>query len=91
MSDETDNKSQVNLERNGNVGEEVNGNPIGTSSATTETATADTNGKLDGKTKKDWVKFDDDDNKNKIQVKSPLRVCVCSMLILIQGQIMGNG
>lgn len=63
MSDEIDNKSQVNLERNGNDNEEVNGNPIGIS--TTTVVEHD-----DGKNKKDWVKFDDDDsNKNKVQVR----------------------
>lgn len=76
MSDETD-KSQVNLERNGNVSEEVNGNPIGISATTDSTTPGpDNNGKVDGKNKKDWVKFDDDDsNKNKIQVRTR-SVCV---------------
>lgn len=76
MSDETDNhKSQVNLERNGNVSEEINGNPIGISTTTEPPITVDSDNKTDGKDKKDWVKFDDDEsNKNKIQVRV---LCVC--------------
>ncbi|XP_063698578.1 uncharacterized protein LOC134829441 isoform X4 [Culicoides brevitarsis] len=65
MSDETD-KSQVNLERNGNV-EEINGNPIGNVTTTTET-TKIVDEKKSPAAKREWVKFDDDDaNKNKIQ------------------------
>lgn len=78
MSDETDNnKSQVNLESNGNV--EINGNPIGITSTTTtnDGKVVDENVVVAGK--KEWVKFDDDDsNKNKIQV----RICVCMYVII---------
>uniref|UniRef100_A0A336MYV8 CSON008656 protein n=2 Tax=Culicoides sonorensis TaxID=179676 RepID=A0A336MYV8_CULSO len=75
MSDDTDNKSQVNVENNGNVigtGDETNVNPIGIATTNVLNNNKSTNEeKIDMNSTqptKEWVKFDDDDaNKNVIQ------------------------